>query len=77
MDGGRVALPRTTRGTHPDAVATTINEVKHMVKRVLLILAFGLAAVACNSPSSSSPGETAPALESPSAPVESPAASPS
>ena len=49
-----------------------------MVKRVLLILAFGLAAVACNSTTSSSaPVETGPALESPSAPVESPAASPS
>ena len=54
-----------------------------MVKRVLLILTFGLAAVGCNSTTSSSaPVETGPVLESPSAPVESapvesPAASPS
>ena len=49
-----------------------------MVKRVLLIVAFGPAAMACNSTTSSSaPVETGRVLESPSAPVESPAAPPS
>ena len=48
-----------------------------MVKRVLLILAFGLAAVACNSTTSSSAPAESSSAPVESAPVESPAASPS